>query len=93
MDKPRRQLVTLIVCLLALTGCSLNDTLKMAGAQQGLRDQAQAIRELAQETAATDSSRTRASLAADVSAKSLASRTGSCSARPSLRITSVLTLQ
>lgn len=66
VDRRRRQSAPLIACLLALTGCSLNDTLNMSDAQQGLRDQAHAVRALAEETIVTGSSRTNASLAADV---------------------------
>lgn len=66
VDRLRRRLTSLIACLLAFSGCSLNDTLKMADAQEGLRDQAHAVRELAEETIVTGSSRTSASLAADV---------------------------
>lgn len=42
------------------------DTVKMAEAHQRLRDQAHKIRELAEEAVATGSSRTSASLAADM---------------------------
>ena len=51
-DRGGRQSAMLIACLLALTGCSLIDTLKMADAQQGLRDQAHTIQELAEKRVA-----------------------------------------